>query len=246
MRRFFVEPPLLQGDSAVISGELCRHIATVLRLKAGDVIRLADGAGREATATITVVAKEGIHVDLVPLAMEATASTAPLITLYQGLPKGEKLELILQKCTELGVGAIVPFMAERSIARLEGEKREKRLGRWQKIALEAARQSGRETVPRIDFSPDLRGILQGETSDLRLLLWEDERDQGLHGLLAGAARPETIAVIIGPEGGLTAAEAAMALEAGYRPVSLGKRILRTETAGLAIVSILQYLWGDLG
>jgi 16S rRNA (uracil1498-N3)-methyltransferase len=236
----------LQGDSAVISGELCRHLATVLRLKSGDVIRLADGAGREATATITLVTREGVHVDLVPLGIEATVSTAPLITLYQGLPKGEKLELILQKCTELGVGTIVPFMAERSIARLEGEKREKRIARWQKIALEAARQSGRETVPRVDFKPDLRGVLQGDTSSLRLLLWEDERDQGLRSLLASTARPDTISVIIGPEGGLTEAEAAMAMAAGYRPATLGKRILRTETAGLAVVSILQYLWGDLG
>jgi 16S rRNA (uracil1498-N3)-methyltransferase len=101
-------------------------------------------------------------------------------------------------------------------------------------------------VPRIEFRPDLRGVLQDDDSDLRLLLWEEERDQGLRSVLETASRPGTIAVIIGPEGGLTDAEAAMAMAAGYRPVTLGKRILRTETAGLTVVSILQYLWGDLG
>lgn len=246
MRRFFVEPSLLQGESGVISGELCRHLSTVLRLKAGDVIRLADGAGREAVATITTVAREGIHVALQPLAIEATGAGAPQITVYQGLPKGEKLELILQKCTELGAARIVPFMADRSITRLEGEKLEKRIARWQKIALEAARQCGRGTVPVIEFRPDLRGVVEDDGSDLRLLLWEDARDRGLRTVLETVPRPGTIAVIIGPEGGLTEAEAAMAMAAGYLPVTLGKRILRTETAGLAVVSVLQYVWGDLG
>jgi 16S rRNA (uracil1498-N3)-methyltransferase len=246
MRRFFVDPPLLHGDSAVIGGQLCRHIATVLRLKSGDRIRLADGAGHEALATITLVTAEGIHVELEPLVMTPGSTPRPLVTLYQGLPKGEKLDLILQKCTELGVARIVPFMATRSVTRLEGEKREKRLARWEKIALEAARQSGRETVPQIAFGADLKEALARDDSDLRLLLWEDEREQGLRQLLDGAPLPESIGIIIGPEGGLTAAEAALAREAGYQPVTLGRRILRTETAGLAVVAILQYLFGDLG
>jgi len=246
MRRFFVEPGLLQGSSAVISGELCRHISTVLRMKSGDRLRLADGAGREAIATITALGREGIEVDIEQVAAEPTDWKAPRITLYQGLPKGEKLELILQKCTELGASEIVPFMAARSVARLGGEKLEKRVARWQKIALEAARQSERETIPRVDFAPDLQAVLKGGDHDLRIILWEGETEQGLRDLLEKAPRPESIAVIIGPEGGLTPAEAALAAEAGYRPVSLGRRILRTETAGLAVVSILQYLWGDLG
>lgn len=246
MRRFFVEPGLLQGESGVISGELRRHLATVLRLKVGDTVRLADGTGREAIATITALENEGIRVDLESVPVDAAVGNGPRITLYQGLPKGEKLELILQKCTELGANAIVPFMAARSVTRLEEGKREQRVARWQKIALEAARQSGRERVPRVDFAPCLAELLEEKDHDLRIMLWEDETEQGLRQLLESTPRPGSIAVIVGPEGGLTPDEAARAAEAGYRPVSLGRRILRTETAGLAVVSILQYLWGDLG
>lgn len=246
MRRFFVDPQLLQGSSGVISGELCRHISTVLRLATGDAIRLADGNGREAIATITAVDKDGVHVDLEALSAETAAVATPRITVYQGLPKGEKLELILQKCTELGAAEIVPFMAARSVTRLEGEKLEKRVARWQKIALEAARQSGRGTVPLVDFAPGMAQLLCRGDHDLCLLLWEEEEEQGLRELLSAVQRPESVAVIIGPEGGLTPGEAAMAMAAGYRPVTLGRRILRTETAGLAVVSVLQYLWGDLG
>jgi len=245
MRRFFVEPGLLQGESVVLTGELCRHIATVLRLKEGDTIRLADGTGREAVASISAVERDGIRVAIQQM-VAAAAGNTPRITVYQGLPKGEKLELILQKCTELGVGEIVPFMAARSITRLGGEKLEKRVARWQKIAQEAARQSERGTVPLVDFAPGIAQLLQRRDHDLRLLLWEEEEEQSLRDVLAATQRPESIAVIIGPEGGLTPEEAAMAVAAGYLPVTLGKRILRTETAGLAVVSILQYLWGDIG
>jgi 16S rRNA (uracil1498-N3)-methyltransferase len=246
MRRFFVEPGLLQGSSGIISGELCRHLSTVLRLKPGTAIRLADGSGHEGVATITVVAKEGIHVDIVACATDNANGSCPQITLYQGLPKGEKLDLILQKCTELGVASIVPFMAARSVTRLEGERLDNRIARWQKIALEAARQSGREDVPQIGFANDMADVLHRENGSLRLILWEDEKEQGLQTVLEASSRPESIAIIIGPEGGLTASETGMATAAGYLPVTLGKRILRTETAGLAVVSILQYLWGDLG
>jgi len=245
MRRFFVEPGLLQGESVVLTGELCRHIATVLRLKEGDTIRLADGTGREAVASITAVEKEGVRVAIRQMANAAAGDTLR-ITIYQGLPKGEKLELILQKCTELGASEIVPFMAARSITRLEGDKLEKRVARWQKIAQEAARQSERGTVPLVGFAPGMAQLLQRDEHELRLLLWEEEEEQSLREVLAAAQRPKSIAVIIGPEGGLTPDEAAMARAAGYRPVTLGKRILRTETAGLAVISILQYLWGDLG
>ncbi len=246
MRRFFVDPSLLRGSSGIISGELCRHLVTVLRLAPGEKVTLADGEGGEAVATITAVTPEGVHVDLMPCPAVPSYAATPAITVYQALPKGDKLDLVLQKCTELGAAAIVPFMAERSVTRLEGERLEKRVARWQKIAQEAARQSGRGTVPRVGFAADLAGVLRGGSHDLCLMLWEEETEQGLRGVLERADRPASIAVIIGPEGGLTPAEAALAKGAGYLPITLGSRILRTETAGLAVVSILQYLWGDLG
>jgi len=246
MRRFFVEPELLQTRTGLISGELYRHMATVLRLGVGDAIRLADGNGNEAVATIVAVEKEGLRVEIEPTQAALPAAAMPPITIYQGLPKGEKIDLILQKCTELGVARIVPFMASRSVTRLEGERLDKRVSRWQRIVMEAARQSGRDSVPEVGFGASIDEILQQGGEGLRLMLWEDEKEQGLRSLLATTPRPGAIAVIIGPEGGLSAAEAAKAVAAGYLPVTLGKRILRTETAGLAVVSILQYMWGDLG
>lgn len=246
MRRFFVEPAMLRGESTVIDGELCRHISMVLRLKAGEKIRLADGQGREAVATIGSIDREGVHLTIGEVVFVQTGSIYPSITIFQGLPKGEKLELILQKCTELGVDGIVPFVASRSIVRLDGEKLEKRVARWEKIAREAARQSGRGDLPRVDFAPDMAAALAMGSHELRLLLWEGESEQGLKGVVERSPRPGSIAVIIGPEGGLTPEEAAMAVAAGYQPVTLGKRILRTETAGLAVAAILQYVWGDVG
>ncbi len=246
MRRFFVEPALLQGESAVIDGELCRHISTVLRLKAGEKILLADGCGREAVATIGSVDRDGVHLAIGEAVSVQAGADCPALTIYQGLPKGEKLELILQKCTELGVNGIVPFIASRSVARLDGEKLEKRVARWEKIAREAARQSGRGDVPRVGFAPDMAAALAMGSHELGLLLWEGESEQGLKEVVERSPRPGSIAVIIGPEGGLTPEEAAMAVAAGYLPVTLGKRILRTETAGLAVAAILQYVWGDLG
>jgi len=246
MRRFFVEPELLRSGCASISGELFRHIATVLRLKPGAAIILADGSGHEAVGVIKEIGKEGLTLELQPCYAASADDAALPVTLCQGLPKGEKMDFILQKATELGVSRLVPFNAERSVARLDSDRREKRVGRWEKIVQEAARQSARSRVPSIGFYGDLQEMLQAEDGCLKLLLWEGEKEQGLRETLEKIEKPASVAVIIGPEGGLTAAEAVKAEKAGFIPVTLGSRILRTETAGLAVVAILQYLWGDLG
>ncbi len=246
MRRFFVDPLLLGQSSGVITGELCNHIATVLRLKIGDAIMLADGKGKEAAARITALEKGGVSIEIEPAGAALSEDNVVNITLFQGLPKGEKLDLILQKCTELGVARIVPFVAERSVARLAGERLDKRVQRWERIAMEAARQSGRSRIPVIGFAGDLHTVLKSDSSALKLLLWEGEAEQGLRTVLERSGKPASIAVIIGPEGGLTKAEAVAATAAGFTPVTLGRRILRTETAGLAVTAVLQYLWGDLG
>ena len=246
MRRFFVQPELLSCSCATISGELFRHISTVLRLKPGAAIILADGCGHEALAVIKDIGKEGLAVELQPFYAVSADESALHVTLCQGLPKGEKMDLILQKATELGVSRIVPFNAERSVARLEGDRLEKRVGRWGKIVRESARQSARSRVPSIDFYGDLRELLRAEEGSLKLLLWEGEKRRGLRETIETIEKPEAVSIIIGPEGGLTSEEATKAEKAGYIPVTLGSRILRTETAGLAVVSILQYVWGDLG
>lgn len=246
MRRFFVQPEFLRQSGGTITGDLFRHISTVLRLKPGDSLLLADGCGHESIAIIKTVGKDGATVDLDPFYTVPTDGGALPITLCQGLPKGEKMDLILQKATELGVSRIVPFNAERSVARLEGERLGKRVIRWEKIVQESSRQSMRGTVPSVGFHGDLRELLLAEGGSLKLLLWEGEKEQGLRELAGRIEKPGSVSIIIGPEGGLTAGEAAKAERAGYIPVTLGSRILRTETAGLAVTSILQYLWGDLG
>lgn len=246
MRRFFVDPQLLAESSAVISGELYNHMATVLRLGVGDAIILADGNGNEAAARITALDKGTLSIVIEAATTNPATAGSISITLFQGLPKGEKLDLILQKCTELGVDRIVPFIAERSVARLAGERLDKRVQRWEKIVREAARQSGRSRIPAIGFAAELKIALASDHSALKLLLWEGEQEHGLRSVLARSEQPASVAVIIGPEGGLTQAEAAAASMAGFMPVTLGRRILRTETAGPAVLAVLQYLWGDLG
>jgi 16S rRNA (uracil1498-N3)-methyltransferase len=246
MRRFFVQPELLGQESGIITGELFRHISTVLRLKCGDRLVLADGAGNEAEAKIGAIGKDGIEVEIGPSRRLTSSGDFPRITVCQGLPKGEKTDLILQKCTELGVAAIEFFHAARSVTKLEDNRLASRLSRWERIVQEAARQSGRENIPDVGFYGSLREALQGKDVSLGLLLWEGEEDLGLREVLAREEKPEAITVVIGPEGGLTPKEASEAASLGFIPVSLGKRILRTETAGLAVVSILQYVWGDFG
>ena len=246
MRRFIVPQGLLGGATARIADELFHHIATVLRLKAGDSMLLVDNSGKEAVARITALEKDAVTVTLENLPARISGTAGPHVTLYQALPKGDKIDMILQKATELGVEAIIPFRAVRSIPKLDGERLEKRLVRWERIVREAARQSGRSSVPKLGFVDGVAELLVEGEHSLKILLWEGETQRSLKSVLSSSCRPETVAVIIGPEGGLTVEEAAKAVAAGYLPVTLGERILRTETAGLAVLAILQYVWGDMG
>ena len=245
MRRFIVDlgGPLCGRHE--LAGEIFRHIATVLRLGQGDAFILADGNGHEAVASIIAIQEKSLLVELEPLATSGTADSPLEITVYQGLPKGDKLESVLQKCTELGISRLVVFAAERSIVKLAGERLLDKTARWQKIAAEAARQSGRSRVPKVEFVADLHKALRADTSTLKLLLWEGETRQRLKPLLAGA-QPESAAIVVGPEGGLSQVEAAAAEAADFMPITLGRRILRTETAAPAITAILQYCCGDMG
>jgi 16S rRNA (uracil1498-N3)-methyltransferase len=245
MRRFFISPRDITNDRATVSGDLFHHMIKVLRLKAGDGVVLTDGAGNEFAGVIRTVGKESADIS-VEGNPSFTPPTGPGITLYQGLPKGDKLEYILQKATELGVAEVVPFTAERSVPRIKKGEEAGKIARWERIVQEAARQSGRSTLPGIDFAEGLGGVIGMARQQVRLLLWEEEKVNRLKDQLAGIPEPESIALIVGPEGGLSAAEAGMARDNGFIPVSLGPRILRTETAGVAMLSILQFYWGDMG
>ena len=245
MRRFFITPGTVAGGRAILSGDLYRHMAKVLRLKVGEQVVLADGAGHEFIGVIREIGKESLLV-IIQEVKAVPPVAGPAITLYQGLPKGDKLDFVLQKATELGVAEIVPFVAERSIARVRESEVAAKIARWQRVSQEAARQSGRSSVPEISFAGGMEAVGRMAGHSVTFLLWEEERENGLKQVLAERPAPATIGVVIGPEGGLTPEEAAIARRSGFIPVSLGRRILRTETAALAVLAILQFHWGDLG
>ena len=237
MRRFLVpDIPLCPGQDVHLPADILRHAGTVLRLAAGEEILLGDGSGQLARARLQPGGLATI------LEVSQTEAAPFFMSLIQGLPKGEKLELVLQKGTELGINRFCLVEMERSIGRLPEDKQERRLQRWQKIVLEAARQCGQPRLPELEISPGLQRVV-GIEAELKLLLWE-ESGQPLPAVLPKRA-PKSIAVIVGPEGGITEREAKQSMAAGFLAVRLGPRILRTETAGLAITSILQYLYGDL-
>jgi 16S rRNA (uracil1498-N3)-methyltransferase len=221
-------------------------MARVLRLKKGALLCLADGNDREYKGTISKVGEESLVIKLEEIITAPANEIGPKITLFQGLPKSDKLDWIIQKCTELGVDEIVPFVAARSVSRPPAGRIKEKLERWRRIAAEAARQSNRMTVPQVTLAADFSEACRQADHSVKLLLWEQEQPGTLRKLLAGSPSPERIAVIVGPEGGLTSEEVASALKCGFISVSLGKRIVRTETAGLAMLAILQFYWGDIG
>jgi len=246
VRRFMAPGADLSAASVRVEGDLFRHMAKVLRLKIDTPVRLADGRGAECAGIIREIGRDHLTVAVEERHAAAPSGGTLRITLIQGLPKGEKMELILQKGTELGVNEVIPFQADRSVSRIPADRQDERLRRWQRIAAEAARQAGRPDIPTVRLAGGVVEAVRDADHDLKLLLWEEERATTLKGAMADRPRPASIAVIVGPEGGLTAAEAETARNSGFIPVTLGKRILRTETAGIALVAILQYLYGDLG
>lgn len=246
MRDFFLGPNSVCGDTVTVSGELYRHMARVLRLKEGAEVRLTDDGGRRYSGIIEEVGAKQLTVRITAEEKAAQQEEGVRITLYQGLPKGEKLELILQKCTELGISEIVTFEGARSVVKLTGERGASRLGRYEKIVQEAARQSGRVSAPKVAIGGKLDVVLRESDHAVKLLLWEGEQTNGLREALAAHEAPGSVAIVVGPEGGLGPEEVAQAVACGFTPVTLGQRILRTETAGLAMVSILQFHWGDIG
>lgn len=246
MRNFFLGESTVFGDIVTVTGELYRHMARVLRLKQGSEVTLTDDSGSKLCGVIEEVGARSLTVRITATRQAPELEQGLRITLYQGLPKGEKLDLILQKCTELGVTEVVTFDAARSIVKLRGDRSTGRLERCEKIVQEAARQSGRSSAPRVAIGGKLEVVLREARQTVKLLLWEGEQTTRLHDCFAAHEPPESVAIVVGPEGGLSPEEVELAVDCGFTPVSLGERILRTETAGLAMLSILQFHWGDIG
>lgn len=238
MHRFFIEPEAIADGTAVITGEDVQHIAKVLRLGVGDEVTLSDGRKTEYTARIERVEKERVTLRVLSCAQSETEPHCA-VTLYQGLPKAGKLEIIIQKCVELGVSRVVPFEAARSVVKLSEREFEKKRPRYARVAYEAAKQSRRGIIPEVS---GLTRLLTEDFSqyDLVLLAYEEERTMTLKAALRRMPEAERLALIIGPEGGFAPEEAALLRECGAVPVSLGPRILRTETAGMATLAMALY------
>ncbi len=239
MDRFFADK--IQGNLAFIdSEEEIKHISRTLRMQEGDVVEIFDGKGKEYIAILDQIDKKSIQLKVME-EVKINRELKTFITVYQGIPKAQKMELIVQKLTEIGVSRMVPVKFERCI-RLIDEKEAKQIQRWQKIALEACKQSKRTLVPLIEKSMDIKTLAQDiKNNDLSLLFYENEEALNVKELLKALDKKQTkVGIIIGPEGGITETERELLISAGAKSVLLGNRILRTETAAIYGASIISY------
>ncbi len=247
MRRFTIAADGVDGDRVTFDAAESRHLARVLRLRAGDTVIASDGTGRELAVRLDSVGDvaTGTIVDI-----RSGHPESPVhVTLLQGIPKGDKMETIVRAATELGVARVCPVIAERTVVRLEPNRWNERARRWQRVAREATKQCRRAVIPTIEPPRPLPDWLEllgpADLSMLRLCLWEGEAPS-LASVLDRSVRRTDVCVLIGPEGGLAQAEVDLARDHGFEVASLGKRILRTETAATAAVTVLQWELGDLG
>lgn len=243
MRRFLVEE--IKDGRAVLKGQEALHLSRVLRYEPGERVLVFDGRGSLYRSRILAIGPEVLV--QIEAEIEAEAENRLEITLAQGLLKGDKMDFVVQKATELGAASFVPLTLERSVVKLTDKKAEQRQERWQRIAQEAVKQCGRVTVPDIRPVQSLDDLLlSAEDYDLLLFPWEEEQETSVKAILNDHLNCHKVLCILGPEGGMTKEEMLAVKKAGGRVVTLGKRILRAETASVAVLSIVQYALGDLG
>ncbi|WP_405231623.1 16S rRNA (uracil(1498)-N(3))-methyltransferase [Lentisalinibacter salinarum] len=238
--RLHYPEPLTSGDEVTVGEDDARYLTRVLRLPVGAPLVLFDGRGGEYDATMVTAGRRVVTVAVGE--HRAVERESPLaVTVAQGISRGERMDHVVQKTTELGAAAIVPLLCERGVVRLDDKRAAARLEHWQRVAVSACRQCGRNRLPQIAPITALEDWLAAPPTGLRLVLTPDAADG-----LTALARPTTpVTLLVGPEGGLTDRETQAAEAAGFRPVGLGPRILRTETAAVAGIAALQTLWGDL-
>lgn len=239
MTRFFVEPEELMGNCPVLSGENAAH-AKVLRLKVGEEILLCDGEGAEALCR---VASPDFDLEVVER-RRSSSEAAVRVSVYMALPKADKLEHVIQKATELGAYEIVTFPTGRCVSRPDEKSLKKKLERWQKIAASAAEQSGRGRIPQVVVLDSYqKALTRGTEADLPIVFYENEHATTLRKALSSKAYA-SVSILSGPEGGFEEAEIEKAREAGFQICTLGKRILRCETAPLCGLSAIMYDAGE--
>ena len=242
MHRFFVEPSQIGEKEIVITGPDVNHIRNVLRMRAGEEVLATDGQGSEYRCILRELQDSEIRAEICRK-LSGSAELPSRITLFQGLPKSDKMDLIIQKCVELGVFRIVPVTTKRTVVKLDAKKEESRRKRWTAVSESAAKQSGRGIIPEISGVQSFREAVE-EAGELDVCLIPYEKAENMartREILSGIPAGASIGVFIGPEGGFEEEEVREAMEAGARPITLGRRILRTETAGMAVLAMLGYL-----
>lgn len=243
MLHIFVDPAQMKGDLLYVTGKDVNHIKNVMRLKKGDEISVRTGQDdREYRYGIEEFTDSEVVCRL-RFVKEADVELPVKVYIFQGLPKADKMELIIQKAVELGAAEIIPVQMRRSVVKLDGAKKTKKTQRWQAIAESAAKQSRRAVVPMVREPMTMEEAVRfaEQNTDVRLLPYElQEADGSTRDVMDGIREGSAVSIFIGPEGGFDPAEVKLAREAGIRPISLGKRILRTETAALVALSFLIY------
>jgi len=240
-RRFFAPPEAFHRQTVTLTGDEAKHLRSVLRLKVGDEVFVFNGEGREVKCTVAQMRRDEVELDQLE-EIQPTHPESPLsLTLGVALLKGEKFDLVVQKATELGVTSIVPVITQHADIHLrDTSDADKRVTRWRRIAMEAAKQCGRARVPSITMPDSFETVIQECTADLRVLFSE----RGGEVLFSGESVKSVVAVV-GSEGGWSDEELATSKETGWRIVTLGGRILRAETAAIAVSVLMQHLYGDL-
>ena len=247
MHRFFVSPKSISGSRVSLEGGAASQITRVLRGRPGDNVIVLDGSGLEYRVVLRSVSTEQVIGDVVESGL-CEGEPGIEITLYQAIIKGDKFEYVLQKGTELGVSAFVPMICERSIPNAR-KWSDGRYERWRTIVREAAEQSGRGRVPQVGTAIELREACKNHVGP-GMIPWEMERDDSIRQALGRikdqGTTPDRIGIFIGPEGGLTREEVDLARAESIAPITLGRRILRAETASLAVIFAVMYEWGEMG
>lgn len=242
MNRFFVDDPGAFSDrSVVITGGDVNHVKNVLRLKENDELIVSDGRGRDYHCRISGITNEEVVADICDIC-DNFSELSTEITLFQGFPKGDKMELIIQKTVELGVTRIVPVMTKRTVVKLDDKKAKKKTERYNMIAESAAKQSGRGMIPEVTMPVSFaEAVSMAEKLDMNIIPYEEaEGVEYSRNIIKSIKGKKSLGIFIGPEGGFAREEVEKALDAGASAITLGHRILRTETAGMAVISIIMF------
>lgn len=244
MPRFFLTPERFSGERVVITGDDAHHISKVLRIKVGELITATDGEGALYQLRVTALTSEKVETMIISKRQDR-AEPGVKVRLFQSVLKGEKMDWVLQKGTEIGISSFHPFISRRTVVKKDLAEFHRKNDRWSRIVLEAAKQSGRGKTPEVLLVVALEKLALYLTAPLTLVAWEEERRVSLFGLLSQTDKPQEVDLIIGPEGGFTSEEVQYLEARGARPISLGPRILRAETAGPVTAALILYHYHEM-